>query len=250
MAIRAHGFSLEWIATIGRAAALRTTGRSAKGAFMIFANRSEAGRGLASRLREYADRNDVVVLGVPRGGVPVAFAVAKALRVPLDVFVLRKLGVPGQEEFAFGAIASGGTRILDFQILRKLGLSTSDVDAVTAREREELLRRERIYRRGLPPLRLAEKTVILIDDGAATGASLRAGIRAVRQLAPAKLVVAIPVAPPETCKRLAGEVEEIVCAATPENFRAVGQFYDEFREVSDAEVTSLLAGAHAAEMAR
>jgi predicted phosphoribosyltransferase len=208
---------------------------------MIFVNRSEAGKTLASRLGNYADRSDVLVLGIPRGGVPVAFEVANALRVPLDVLVLRKLGVPGHEEFAFGAIAPGGTRVLDDDVIRKLGLSASVIEGVTAREREELSRREKIYRHDLPPLQPAGKLVILIDDGVATGASMIAGIRGMRQLNPAQIVVAVPVAPPETCERLSAEVDEVVCIATPENFRAVGQFYDNFSEVSDAEVTSLLA---------
>ncbi len=215
--------------------------RARKGKLVIFVDRSEAGRSLAWRLGRYADRDDVLVLGVPRGGVPVAFEVANTIHAPLDVIVLRKLGAPGHEEFAFGAIASGDTQILDLEVLRRLGLSPRDVDAVIAREREELLRREEIYRRGLPPLQVAGKTTILIDDGVATGSSLHAGIHAIRRLAPAKLVVAVPVSPPDTCKHLADEVEEVVCVATPENFRAVGQFYDDFREVTDTEVTELLA---------
>lgn len=208
---------------------------------MIFANRSEAGLSLAWRLEKYAGRQDVVVLGVPRGGVPVAFEVAKALHVPLDVLVLRKLGVPGHEELAFGAIALGGTRVLDRHILRQLGIPPTEVEAITTKEREELLRREQAYRGNLPPLDLSGKTVILVDDGVATGASLLAGIRAVRALKPAKLVVAVPVAPPDTCEHLADEVDEIICVATPEPFGAVGQFYDDFSEVQDHDVVELLA---------
>src|SRR5438552_2958988 len=215
--------------------------RACKGKLVIFVNRSEAGRSLAWRLGRYAHRDDVLVLGVPRGGVPVAFEVANTIHAPLDVLVLRKLGAPGHQEFAFGAIASGDTQILDLEVLRRLGLSPRDVDAVITREREELLRREQIYRRGLPPLQVAGKITILIDDGVATGSSLLAGIRAIRRLAPAKLVVAVPVSPSDTCKHLADEVEEVVCVATPEDFRAVGQFYNDFREVTDAEVTDLLA---------
>ena len=211
---------------------------------MIFANRAEAGRSLAWRLQKFANRQDVLVLGVPRGGVPVAFEVAKDLQVPLDVLVLRKLGVPGHQELAFGAIALGGTRILDRHVLREANISSSDVEAVTARERLELLRREEKFRGNLPPLALSGKTVILVDDGIATGASLLAGIRAVRAMEPARIVVAVPVAPPDTCERLADEVDEIICVATPEPFGAVGQFYDEFSEVNDQDVVKLLAQHH------
>jgi predicted phosphoribosyltransferase len=208
---------------------------------MIFANRSEAGRSLAWRLEKFANRDDVLILGIPRGGVPVAYEIARALHIPLDVLVLRKLGVPGHEELAFGAIALGGTRVLDRHILRNIGISAAEVEAVTARERDELLRREEKFRGDSPPLSLAGKAVILVDDGIATGASLLAGIRAVRTMAPAKLIVAVPVAPAETCERLADEVDEIVCVATPEPFGAVGQFYDDFSEVHDEDVIRLLA---------
>jgi len=208
---------------------------------MIFKNRSEAGRSLAWRLQKYADRKDVVVLGIPRGGVSVAFEVAKALRATLDVLVLRKLGVPGHEELAFGAVALGGTRVLDRHILRTLNIAPEEVEVATAKERAELLRREETYRENLPALDVHGKIVILVDDGIATGASLLAGIRALRLLGPAKIVVAVPVAPRESCERLIDEVEEIVCIATPEPFGAVGQFYDDFSEVRDGEVLELLA---------
>jgi putative phosphoribosyl transferase len=208
---------------------------------MIFANRSEAGRDLAWRLEKYAERDDVVVLGIPRGGVPVAFEVAQALHAPLDVFLLRKLGVPGHEEFAFGAIASGGVRVLDRQTLRALLISPANVDAVTAHEQQELKRRELVYRGNRPPLSVAGKTVILVDDGIATGASVLAGIRALRELRPAKIVIAVPVAPAEACERVAYEVDEFVCVATPEHFRAVGQFYDDFSQTTDQQVMELLA---------
>ena len=207
---------------------------------MIFANRAEAGRSLAWRLERYANRDDVVVLGIPRGGVPVAFEVATALSAPLDVFLLRKLGVPGQEELAFGAIASGDVRVLDREILRTLSISPSEVERITARAEHELKRREIIYRGNQPPLSVAGKTVILVDDGIATGASLLAGIRALRQSRPANIVVAVPVAPPPVCERLAREVDEIVCVVTPEPFGAVGQFYDDFSQVEDEEVFQLL----------
>ena len=207
---------------------------------MIFVNRSEAGRSLAWRLTKYANRYDVIVMGIPRGGVPVAFEIAEALHVPLDVFLLRKLGVPGDEEVAFGAIASGGVRVLDREIIRGLRLSALDVETVTAREEEELKRREIAYRGDRPAPSVAGQIVILVDDGIATGASLLAGIRALRQLRPAKIIVAVPVAPPEAIERLAYEVDEVVCVATPHPFRAVGLFYDDFSQVSDEEVLQLL----------
>ena len=208
---------------------------------MIFANRAEAGRSLAWRLEKYANRDDVVVLGIPRGGVPVAFEVARALRAPLDVFLLRKLGVPGQEELAFGAIASGGILVLDCQILRTLSISSREIERMTTQAQQELARRETAYRGDEPPVSVSGKIVILVDDGIATGASLLAGIRALRELRPAKTVVAVPVAPAPVCKRLAYEVDEMVCVATPEPFGAVGQFYDDFSQVEDEEVVELLA---------
>jgi len=207
---------------------------------MIFSNRAEAGRQLARHFRSYADRDDVIVLGAPRGGIPVAFEVATALRVPLDVFVLRKLGVPGHEELAFGAIASGGIRILDRNTLGALGLTGLDIERVTRKEQRELERRERAYRGARPPLDLNGLTIILVDDGIATGSSMRAAIRALRQMKPAILVVAIPVAPLATCDRLRPEVDELVCLETPEPFYGVGQFYDDFSQVSDEEVKRLL----------
>jgi putative phosphoribosyl transferase len=208
---------------------------------MIFANRAEAGRSLAWRLEKYANRGDVVVLGIPRGGVPVAFEVARALRAPLDVFLLRKLGVPHQEELALGAIASGGVRVVDRQILRTLSISSREIESITAQAQQELKRRETAYRGDEPPVSVAGKIAILVDDGISTGASLLAGIRALRQLRPAKIVVAVPVAPAPDCERLAYEVDEMVCVATPEPFAAVGRFYDDFSQVEDEEVVALLA---------
>jgi len=208
---------------------------------MIFANRAEAGRSLAWRLEKYANRGDVVVLGIPRGGVPVAFEVARALRAPLDVFLLRKLGVPHQEELALGAIASGGVRVVDRQILRTLSISSREIESITAQAQQELKRRETAYRGDEPPVSVAGKIAILVDDGIATGASLLPGIRALRQLRPAKIVVAVPVAPAPDCERLAYEVDEMVCVATPEPFAAVGRFYDDFSQVEDEEVVALLA---------
>lgn len=207
---------------------------------MIFTNRTEAGRELARLLTRYANRPDVIVLGVPRGGIPVAFEVATTLRVPLDIFVLRKLGVPGHEELAFGAIASGGVRVLDSDVINSLGLSQLDIETVTAAEKQELKRRERIYRGGRSALDLQGLVVILVDDGIATGSSIRAAIRAIRQMNPARIVVATPVAPDSTCIRLRSEVDELVCAETPEYFYGVGQFYEDFSQVSDEEVTELL----------
>jgi putative phosphoribosyl transferase len=207
---------------------------------MIFANRAEAGRALARRLKRYADRDDVIVLGAPRGGVPVAFEVAAALRVPLDVFVLRKLGVPGSEELAFGAIASGGVRILDLDTVRALSLSASEINQVTQAEEWELERREHKYRGGRPRLRLAGLTVILVDDGIATGSSMRAAIRALRQMKPAALVIATPVGPRAACDRLRAEVDELICLETPEPFYGVGQFYQDFSQLTDEEVAELL----------
>jgi putative phosphoribosyl transferase len=207
---------------------------------MVFLNRIDAGRKLAQQLKPYAHREDVIVLGVPRGGVPVAFEVAAALEVPLDVFVLRKLGVPGREELAFGAIASGGVRVLDTDIVEGLGISDADVQLVAAREQKELNRRELAYRGGRPPLDIKGQTVILVDDGIATGSSMRAAISALRRMKPARLVVAVPVAPPSTCSRLRPEVDELVCTYTPEPFYAIGQFYRDFAQVSDEEVSDLL----------
>jgi len=207
---------------------------------MIFRNREEAGEQLASRLSEYANRDDVFVLGVPRGGVPIAFKIATALNLPLDVFVLRKLGVPDHEELAFGAIGSGGVRVLDRAVVEAIGLSNAAIEKVTQAEKTELLRRERIYRGGRPPLDLRGKTVILVDDGIATGSSLRAGVRALRQIQPAAIVIAAPVAPQSAVNRLKGEVDDVVCVAVPEIFYGVGQFYDDFSQVTDEEVIKLL----------
>jgi len=207
---------------------------------MNFADRVDAGRRLAKKLETYAGRKDVLVLGIPRGGVPVAFQVATELRVPLDVFVVRKLGVPTHEELAFGAIATGGVRVLDAQIVDEMGISDQVIERIAAKERQELNRRERVYRGGRHPLNLVGKTVILVDDGIATGASTMAAITALRELKPARIVLAAPVAPASTCKRLRGKVDDLVCLDTPEAFFAIGQFYEDFSQVSDEEVTSLL----------
>jgi putative phosphoribosyl transferase len=208
---------------------------------VIFHDRADAGRKLAKELRSYADRNDVLVLGIPRGGVVVAFEVAKALHAPLDIFVSRKLGVPGQEELAFGAVSSGGVRILDQEIVGALAIPQRQIEECSQRAREELERRERLYRGGRPPLALEGRTVILVDDGIATGSSMRAAIQALRQLKPARLAVAVPVAPQATCARLKREVDELVCVQTPKYFYAIGQFYEDFSQVGDEEVSELLA---------
>lgn len=207
---------------------------------MRFVDRRHAGRVLAGMLEAYRGRRDVVVLGLPRGGVPVAYEVARALGAPLDVYVVRKLGVPGHEELAMGSIASGGVRVLNENVTWRLGIDQEVLDRVTAREQRELERRERDYRCGRPLPDLSGRTVILVDDGLATGSTMRAAVRAVRKLGPRAIVVAVPVAPPETCEELAAEVEEIVCAYTPEIFFAVGSWYEVFDQTSDEEVRRLL----------
>ena len=212
---------------------------------MTFQNRTEAGRELAERLTAYTNREDVIVLGIPRGGVIVAYEVARELNAPLDVFMLRKLGVPGHEEFAFGAIASGGVRVLDRHVIRTLGLSNLDIELVTSMEKKELKRRELAYRGERPALLLKGRTVIVVDDGIATGASMHAGLTALRELEPTHIVVAVPVAPASVCSLLKPGVDELVCVSAPLSFRGVGQFYDDFSQVSDAEVIELLKRAKA-----
>jgi predicted phosphoribosyltransferase len=208
-----------------------------------FANRAEAGQLLAEKLLDYAGRDDAIVLGLPRGGVPVAFEVAQRLRVPLDVFIVRKLGVPGFEELALGAIASGGVRVLNEDVARALPHAEEAIESVTARETAELERREQSYRDGRPAPELHGRTVILVDDGLATGATMRAAVEALRRRDVAKIVVAAPVGAPETCRELQDEVDDIVCALTPDYFQAVGQYYEDFAQTSDEEVRELLARA-------
>ncbi len=207
---------------------------------MVLKDRYEAGRMLASRLMSYANRPDVVVLALPRGGVPVGYEVARSLNVPLDIFVVRKLGVPGHPELAMGAIASGGVRVLNDDVVRGLRIPQQLIDAVTAREQQELERREREYRDGRPPLDVHGRTVILVDDGLATGSSMRVAAQALRAKQPARIVVAVPVAAPSTCEAFASEVDEVVCAVTPEPFWAVGQWYKDFGQTTDEEVRDLL----------
>jgi putative phosphoribosyl transferase len=206
----------------------------------LYRDRSEAGQVLATKLTKYADRQDVVVLALPRGGVPVAFEVAKALHAPLDVFLVRKLGVPGHEELAMGAIATGGVRVINEEVVRMLRIPDEVIDAVTAREQQELQRREHLYRDDLPPPDVQGRTVILIDDGLATGSTMRAAVAALRQQHPARIVVAVPVAAPSTCSELQAEVDEIICAYTPEPFYGVGFWYEDFSQISDKEVHDLL----------
>jgi len=208
-----------------------------------FSNRTEAGRLLAEKLVKYAGRADVIVLGLPRGGVPVAYEVAKRLGVPLDVFIVRKLGVPGFEELAVGAIASGGVRVLNQDVMRALPNAEATIESITARETAELERREQSYRDGHPAPELRDRVVILVDDGLATGATMRAAVKALRHRGAAKIVVAVPVGPPDTCREFEGEADETICASVPEFFQAVGQYYEDFSQTSDDEVRELLARA-------
>lgn len=208
-----------------------------------FRNRSEAGQFLAQNLKGYADRDDVIVLALPRGGVPVAFEMARALHASLDVFVVRKLGVPGHEELAMGAIASGGVLVIEPSVVEDLAIPMEVVLDVAAREEQERLRREKEYRGDRPAPNVRGRTVILVDDGLATGSTMRAAVAAVRKLQPARIVVAVPVAVRLTCAELAEEVDEVVCAHTPEPFYAVGQWYAEFSQTTDEEVRELLARA-------
>jgi predicted phosphoribosyltransferase len=209
-----------------------------------YADRREAGRELASLLRQYGDRDDVIVLALPRGGVPVAFEVATALNAALDVFLVRKLGTPGHRELAMGAIASGGIKVLNDDVVQYLGISADQIDAVAREEQQELERREALYRTGraLPSLR--DRVVILVDDGLATGSTMRAAVQAVKQQHPARVVVAVPVGAAETCDDLRASADEVVCGRTPTPFSAVGQWYLDFDQTTDDEVRDLL-GRHA-----
>jgi erythromycin esterase-like protein/predicted phosphoribosyltransferase len=208
-----------------------------------FRDRTEAGQVLAERLRHYAGREDVVVLGLPRGGVPVAYEVANELDAPLDVYVVRKLGLPGHEELAFGAIATGGVRVLNKELIERLRLPAEWVEAIDAKERRELERRERAYRGERPPPDLTGRTVILVDDGLATGSTMLAAVEAVRVDDPARVVVAVPIAAPEVCEALRAVADEVVCVATPRRMHAVGLWYEDFSQTSDEEVHELLARA-------
>ena len=205
-----------------------------------FKNRREAGQRLALQLEQYTGRTDLIVLALPRGGVPVAYEIAQSLRAPLDILVVRKLGVPGHEELAMGAIAGGGIRVLHDAVIRAIGLPSAVVDQVTRDEERELLRREEAYRGARPALPVENRVVILMDDGLATGSTMRAAIAAIRQHRPARILVAVPVAPPETCAELRGEADEVYCAITPTVFLGVGQWYENFSQTTDEEVGSLL----------
>jgi putative phosphoribosyl transferase len=211
----------------------------------LFRDRADAGRVLAADLAGYAGRSDVLVLALPRGGVPVAYEVARALGAPLDVFLVRKLGLPGHEEFAMGAIASGGIRLINEQVVRAYGVTDGEIEAIASAEQRELDRRERSYRDGRPLPDLAGRTVILIDDGLATGATMQAAVLALREESPARIVVAVPVAAAETCDELRLLVNEIVCAETPTPFYAVGLWYEDFAQTTDEEVHELLSAAKA-----
>jgi predicted phosphoribosyltransferase len=207
---------------------------------LYFRNRIEAGRLLARNLQTYKDRTDVLVLGLPRGGVPVAYEVARELNAPLDVFIVRKLGVPGQEELGMGAIATGGIRILHERILRELGIPPEIIDLVTEKEQKELKRREHLYRGDRSAPTIQNRTVIVVDDGLATGSTMKAALAALRQQRPARLIVAVPTAPAETCKEIGAIADEVVCPLTPEPFDGVGGSYSDFSQTTDEEVRDLI----------
>lgn len=207
---------------------------------LIFRDRIEAGQVLAQRLKGVIRDSNPIVLALPRGGVPVGFEVAKALHSDLDIFLVRKLGVPGHEELAIGAIASGGIRVLNQALIRELGLTSLVIDSITARQRREIERRERLYREDRPPLAVGDRTVILIDDGLATGATMLAAARALRIQRPKRIIVAVPVASREACEEFRRHVDETVCAETPEPFYSVGSWFEDFSQTSDAEVRELL----------
>jgi predicted phosphoribosyltransferase len=208
---------------------------------MLFSDRRAAGQVLAHRLADYARRENTIVLGLPRGGVPVACEVAHLLDLPWDIFVVRKLGCPGHEELALGAIASGGVQVLNVEILANLGIDRETVRRIAARETEEVTRREQAYRGERQPLDVRGRTVLIVDDGLATGASMSVAVVALRRLGAAKTVVAVPVGSPETTRKLRSIAGEVVCAYTPEEFHAVGEFYHDFSQTSDDEVRALLA---------
>ena len=212
---------------------------------VVFRNRRHAGQVLAGALGAYGDRPDVVVLALPRGGVPVGFEVAKALHAPLEVLIVRKVGEPGFEEYAIGAIASGGVQVLNEKVIRQLGIDEAAVKAIVQSEEREIERRERLYRGDRPALDVRGRTVILVDDGLATGLTMLAAIEALQVQQPGRLVVAVPTGAAETCEDLRARADEVICVATPAPFRAVGLWYEDFLQTSDAEVRQLLGRAHA-----
>lgn len=205
-----------------------------------FKNRLHAGQYLADQLLQYANAPDAIVLGLPRGGVVVASEVAGKLRLPLDVFLVRKLGVPGYEELAMGALASGGVRVMNEDVLRQINISDNAIEAVTRREEQELKRREEAYRGNRPRLDVKDLTVILVDDGLATGATMRAAVTALRRQKPKRIIIAVPTAAPETCDEFRTEVDDIICGMTPTPFYAVGAWYEDFSQTTDKEVQQLL----------
>lgn len=206
----------------------------------LFMDRRDAGMRLAKELSEYEGRSDVLILALPRGGAPVAYEVARHLKAPLDVFLVRKLGLPGHEELAMGAIASGGVKVLNEDVVRAMDLPERVVEGVAAREQQELERRERAYRGDQPPPEIEGRTVILVDDGLATGASMRAAVLGIKAQSPTSVVVAVPVAAPETCQEFEDEVDAVVCAVTPQPFYGVGYWYQDFSQTTDEEVRELL----------
>jgi predicted phosphoribosyltransferase len=207
-----------------------------------YKNRRQAGVELAAHVGHLHGRGNVVVLGLPRGGVPVAHEVARALNAPLDIFLVRKLGLPGHDELAMGAIASGGVRVLNEDVVRSFGVPAAVIDDVARKEEVELVRRERDYRAGRAPIELRDLIVLLVDDGLATGATMKAAVRAVRAQRPSRVIVAVPVGSPDSCGELAGFADEVVCARTPRDFTSVGQWYRDFSETTDREVRDLLHG--------
>jgi predicted phosphoribosyltransferase len=207
---------------------------------MYFQDRRDAGRQLAAALAEYAGRPDLLVLALPRGGLPVGYEIAQAVGAPLDVFLVRKLGVPGREELAMGAIASGGVRVINRDVVRELGIPPETIDAVAAEELRELERREQAYRDDRPAPDVRGRTVILVDDGLATGSTMRAAIEALRRRGPHRVVVAVPVGAPETCAEFRRVADDVVCARTPEPFYAVGLWYEDFSQTTDDEVRDIL----------
>jgi len=217
---------------------------------LIYQDRTDAGKRLATLLTAYANRPDVLVLALPRGGVPVAFEVARALRAPLDIFLVRKLGAPGQKELAMGAIATGGVRVLNEDVVEYLQIPDNVIDEIAADELQELERREHAYRGNRPAPDVRGKTVILVDDGLATGSTMRAAAAALRQQKPARIIVAVPVSAPQTCDEYRMGVDEIVCDVTPEPFHAVGQWYKDFSQTTDEEVSNLLEQAASWELSR